>query len=42
MAGHDPQARPALWAHVQKVAEQAAVARVIERERLTLNMYKPG
>ena len=40
MAGHDPQARPALWAHVQKVAAQPGIARTIERERLTLNMYK--
>jgi glutathione S-transferase len=40
MAGHDPVQRPALWAHVQKVAEQAGVASVIERERLTLNLFK--
>ena len=40
MAGHDPASRPILWEHVQKVAEQPGVARTIERERLTLNMYK--
>ena len=40
MAGHDPVARAALWAHVQKVAEQPGVARTIERERLTLNMFR--
>jgi glutathione S-transferase len=40
MAGHDPLARAALWAHVQKVAAQAGVARTIERERLTLNMFQ--
>jgi glutathione S-transferase len=39
-AGHDPQQFPALWAHVQKVAQLPAVARVIERERLQLNVYK--
>jgi glutathione S-transferase len=39
-AGHDPQAFPALWAHVQRVAQHAPVARVIERERLQLNVYK--
>ena len=40
MAGHNPEQRPALWAHVQHTAQQAGVARTIERERLTLNMYK--
>jgi glutathione S-transferase len=39
MAGHNPVNRPALWDHVQQVAAQAGVARVIERERLTLNMF---
>jgi glutathione S-transferase len=39
-AGHDPQAFPALWAHVQRVAQHPPVARVIERERLQLNVYK--
>jgi len=42
IAGHDPESRPVLWAHVQQVASQAAVARVIERERLTLNMLSKG
>lgn len=41
-AGHDPQALPALWAHVQRVAALPAVARAIERERLQLNVYKAG
>ena len=40
MAGHDPEARPALWDHVQRVAQQPAVARAMERERLTLNMAR--
>ena len=40
MAGHDPEARPALWSHVQWVAEQPAVARAMARERLTLNMAR--
>ena len=37
----DPTGYPALWAHVQKVAQQPGVARAIERERLQLNLYKP-
>jgi glutathione S-transferase len=39
-AGHDPQGYPALWAHVQRIALLPPVARVIERERLQLNVYK--
>jgi glutathione S-transferase len=39
-AGIDPTAHEALWAHVQKVAQQPGVARAIERERLQLNLYK--
>lgn len=39
-AGHDPQLQPALWAHVQRVAQLPPVARAIERERLQLNVYK--
>jgi glutathione S-transferase len=39
-AGHDPRQFTALWAHVQKVAQLAPVARAIERERLQLNVYK--
>jgi glutathione S-transferase len=38
IAGIAPEAHPALWAFVQKVAAEPAVARVIERERLQLNM----
>ena len=37
----DPTSFPALWAHVQKVAQQPGVAKAIERERLQLNLYKP-
>jgi glutathione S-transferase len=37
----DPTTYPALWAHVQKVAQQPGVARAVERERLQLNLYKP-
>ena len=40
LAGHDPQSFTSLWAHVQRVAQLAPVARVIERERLQLNLYK--
>ncbi|HUR87949.1 MAG TPA: glutathione S-transferase family protein [Ramlibacter sp.] len=39
-AGHDPQQFPALWSHVQKIAQLPPVARAIERERLQLNVYK--
>jgi glutathione S-transferase len=39
-AGHDPAQFPALWAHVQKLAQLPPVARAIERERLQLNVYK--
>jgi glutathione S-transferase len=41
-AGHDPQGFPALWAHVQRVAQHPPVARAIERERLQINLYKPA
>jgi glutathione S-transferase len=41
MAGYDPSTFAALWHHVQKVAQYPAVAKVIERERLVLNVYKP-
>jgi glutathione S-transferase len=40
IAGIDPTSYTALWAHVQKVAAHPAVAVVIERERLQLNLYK--
>jgi glutathione S-transferase len=40
-AGIDPAGYPALWSHVQKVAQLPAVARAIERERLQLNVYQP-
>ncbi len=42
LAGIDPQAYPSLWAFVQHVAAHPSVARVIERERLQLNLYKPA
>lgn len=38
----DPTGYPALWAHVQKVAQLPGVARAVERERLQLNLYKPA
>ena len=41
IAGIAPEEHPALWAFVQKVAAEPAVARVIERERLQLNMAQP-
>jgi glutathione S-transferase len=37
----DPTTYPALWAHVQKVAQQPGVAKAVDRERLQLNLYKP-
>jgi glutathione S-transferase len=40
IAGIDPLDFPDLWAFVQRVASQSAVARVIERERLQLNLFK--
>jgi glutathione S-transferase len=36
----DPLSMPPLWAHVQKVALHAPVARVIERERIQLDVFK--
>ncbi len=39
--GVDPHSLPALWSHVQKVAQLPSVAKVIERERLQLNMFQP-
>ena len=38
MAGIAPEAHPALWDFVEKVAAEPAVARVMARERLQLNM----
>ena len=38
LAGITPDAHPELWAFVQRVAQQGAVARVIERERLQLDV----
>ena len=40
LAGINPEDFPTLWAFVQKVAGLPAVQRVIERERLQLNLYK--
>ena len=42
IAGITPVDHPELWAFVQKVAAVPAVARVIERERLQLDMSKPA
>jgi glutathione S-transferase len=39
IAGINPVGFAAAWAHVQKIATLPAVARVIERERLQLNLY---
>ena len=39
-AGIDPTTFPALWSHVQKIAQLPAVARAIARERLQLNVYQ--
>ncbi len=40
IAGVDPLSLPELWAHVQKVALHPPVARVIERERIQLDVFK--
>lgn len=42
LAGIDPEGFPALWAFVNQVATHPAVARVMERERLQLNLFKPA
>lgn len=42
LSGIAPEEHPELWAFVQKVAAVPAVARVIERERLQLNMGRPA
>ncbi|MGA8515904.1 MAG: glutathione S-transferase family protein [Burkholderiaceae bacterium] len=39
IVGLDPAQFPTVWAHVQKLAALPAVARVIARERLQLNLY---
>ncbi len=39
-AGIDPLSLPLLWAHVQKVALYPPVARVIERERIQLDVFE--
>jgi glutathione S-transferase len=41
IAGIDPTGFTATWALVQRLASMPAVARVIERERLQLNLYRP-
>jgi glutathione S-transferase len=40
-AGIDPTGFQALWAHVQQVAQQPAVAQAMAREKLQLNVYQP-
>lgn len=40
IAGINPTSYTALWSHVQKVAAHPAIAVVIERERLQLNLFK--
>lgn len=42
IAGIAPEAHPVLWDFVQKVAAEPAVARVMARERLQLNMSAPA
>ena len=42
IAGVDPAAFPATWDFIGRIATLPAVARVIERERLQLNLYKPA
>ena len=43
MAGVDPTTHnAALWGHIQMVAAHPAVAEVVARERLQLNVYQPS
>ena len=42
IAGIDPTTLPASWTLAQRFAALPAVARVIERERLQLNVYQPS
>ena len=42
IAGIDPAGFPTLWSQAQKLSQVPAVARVIERERLQLNLFKPA
>jgi len=43
IAGIDPTANnPELWTHIQNVAKHPAVAEVVARERLKLNMFQPS
>jgi glutathione S-transferase len=42
IAGIDPTSLTHAWAHIQALAQDAAIARVIERERLQLNVFKPA
>jgi len=42
IAGIAPSAHPTLWKFVEQVAAEPAVARVIERERLQLDMSRPA
>ena len=42
LAGIDPATYPATWALAQGFAALPAVAKVVEREKLQLNVYKPA
>jgi glutathione S-transferase len=42
IAGIDPTSLTHAWAHIQALAQDAAIARVIERERLQLNVFTPA
>lgn len=42
IAGIDPTTYPATWALAQRFAALPAVAKVVEREKLQLNVYKPA
>lgn len=41
IAGIAPDEHPVLWAFVERLAAEPAVARAIEQERLQLNLYSP-
>ncbi|WP_236589598.1 glutathione S-transferase family protein [Ramlibacter aurantiacus] len=42
LGGIDPTGFPTLWTQANKLAVHPAAARAIERERLQLNLYRPG
>ena len=39
IAGVDPKSWPHLWPHINKVAQHPAAAKIVERERLDLDVH---